>query len=34
MLNFLTIGIPVMLLCLAIQSALTGVSVQFYLRRI
>jgi len=34
MLKVLTIGLPVMLLCLAIQTALTGVSVQYFLRRI
>jgi len=34
MLKILSIGLPVMLLCLAIQTALTGVSVQFFLRRV
>jgi hypothetical protein len=34
MLKILAIGLPVMLLCLAIQTALTGVSVQYALRRI
>ena len=34
MLKILSIGLPVMLLCLAIQTALTGVSVQYALRRI
>ncbi|MGA9163394.1 MAG: potassium channel family protein [Thiobacillus sp.] len=34
MLKILLIGLPVMLLCLAIQTALTGVSVQYALRRI
>jgi hypothetical protein len=34
MLKVLSIGLPVMLLCLAIQTALTGVSVQYFLRRI
>ncbi len=34
MLKALSIGLPVMLLCLAIQTALTGVSVQYALRRI
>jgi hypothetical protein len=34
MLKVLSIGLPVMLLCLAIQTALTGVSVQYALRRI
>jgi Ion channel len=33
MLKILSIGLPVMLLCLAIQAALTGVSVQYFLRR-
>jgi hypothetical protein len=34
MLKILSLGLPVMLLCLAIQTALTGVSVQYALRRI
>ncbi len=34
MLKALLIGLPVMLLCLAIQTALTGVSVQYFLRRV
>jgi hypothetical protein len=34
MLKVLAIGIPVMLLCLMIQAALTGVSVQYFLRRV
>jgi hypothetical protein len=34
MLKVLSIGLPIMLLCLAIQTALTGVSVQYALRRI
>lgn len=33
MLKILSIGLPVMLLCLVIQTALTGVSVQYFLRR-
>jgi len=33
-LSVLSIGVPAMLLCLAIQAGLTGVSVQYYLRRI
>lgn len=32
MLKILSIGLPVMLLCLMIQTALTGVSVQYFLR--
>jgi hypothetical protein len=32
MLKILSIGLPVMLLCLAIQTALTGYSVQYFLR--
>lgn len=32
MLKILSIGLPVMLLCLAIQTALTGVSMQYSLR--
>ena len=34
MLKVLSIGLPVMLLCLAIQTVATGVSVQYFLRRI
>jgi hypothetical protein len=34
MLKVLSIGLPVMLLCLAIQAALTGVSVQYFMRRV
>lgn len=34
MLKVLLIGLPLMLLCLAIQTALTGVSVQYFLRRV
>jgi hypothetical protein len=34
MLKALAVGIPIMLLCLAIQAGLTGFSVQYYLRRI
>lgn len=34
MLKILAIGLPVMLLCLMIQAALTGVSVQYALRRV
>ena len=34
MLKILAIGLPVMLLCLMIQAALTGVSVQYFLRRV
>jgi hypothetical protein len=34
MLTTLIVGIPVMLLCLAIQTSLTGVAVQYYLRHI
>jgi len=33
-LSVLSIGVPAMLLCLAIQAGLTGVAVQYYLRRI
>lgn len=34
MLKVLIIGLPVMLLCLAIQASLTGVSFQYYLRHL
>ena len=34
MLAVLAVGVPVMLLCLAIQASLTGVAVQYYLRHI
>ena len=34
MLKILSIGLPVMLLCLTIQAALTGISMQYALRRI
>jgi len=34
MLKVLMIGVPVMLLCLAIQASLTGVAMQYYLRHI
>jgi hypothetical protein len=34
MLIALSVGVPVMLLCLAIQASLTGVALQYYLRHI
>ncbi len=34
MLTVLAVGVPVMLLCLAIQASLSGIAVQYYLRNI